>query len=176
MGVLSALTTSGWRKLGQSFAKNEAAERSVVKALGREVGVMGTAAAALASPVLVPLNLLAHGGALAVKGYRGAWRRMPGLTTLGTAAVAVPTAMLVMGRTKHHDHSSAQAMEDIGAQQAQTAQVQTTLGQMEAAAAAPAATAYSSFQEASPRIDPATASLQNGRAAQAEPNAPAIGG
>lgn len=122
MGLLHTATFSGFENLAKSFGKS--AGSSASGALGREASLMGKAAKLCAAPLLVPLNLLAHGAALTVNSYRGAFRKAPGLTALGTAAVAIPTALLVMSERKDKANSaSLQAMQEVDHAQAQTGQM-----------------------------------------------------
>ncbi len=150
MGILYEATVGGFERLAKSFAKNPSSESKAVTALGREMGVMGVSAAALLSPLLVPINLLAHGGAIAVKSYRGAWSKAPGITAMATAAVAVPVALSAM-REKQHGETPAQALDQVGAAQAETDMVQRQLSAMDAPGT------FTSMQQASPQIDAATA-------------------
>lgn len=162
MGILHAATLSGFKHLAGSFSKG--AEASTATALGREASLMGKAALFCATPLLVPLNIAAHGAAYTVKSYRGLWRRAPGLAALGTAAVVVPTALLTM-KWRGEKNDSHDQMREVDQMQGQSGQVLGMLQATEPAMPAPPAPRqeYASLQLASPQIMAAESAMPEGK-------------
>lgn len=163
-GFLYNLTFGGFEHLWDSVKPSaqavNAAERSLGQAARKEIGVMGAAGLALMSPILVPLNALAHGAAVSVKGYRSAFRRAPVTTSLVTAAIAVPTALGVMHADKKHNEVGAgQALSNNGHKLQETGHVLNVLEQTEPTATVPQQP-FSSLQLAPSAIQSASASPQ----------------
>lgn len=160
-GFLHKITFSGFEKLRDSFRPSVgAAEHSLAQAARKEVNVMGKAGMALMSPILVPLNAVAHGMAYGVKGYRGAFRRAPVTTSLVTAAIAVPTALGVMHAGKKHKETGTEQTLVANDQKLQeTGHVLGVLEQTEPPVAMPPKD-YSSLQLAPSAIQSASANVQ----------------
>ena len=165
MGILHAATLSGFKNLAGSFGKGAEASSTAKAALGREASLMGKAALVCATPLLVPLNIAAHGAALTVKSYRGAWRSAPGLTALGTAAVVVPTALLAMKWRGEKNDPRGQILE-VDQMQGQTGQVLGMLQATEPVMPAPVSRqGYASLQQANPKIMAAQSAMPEGKVA-----------
>ncbi len=168
--VISKLTTSGWKNLWHSL-RSPGAERSVMQAAERELSVMGKVGLGLAAPILIIPNALAHGAALTVKGYRGAFGRAPIVTSAVTAAVAVPAALSMLAASKKHNNPAPEQMAEVDQAQGATQQVQDVLMATEQQramqspqmAASDMAAPQSSLQEADTRIAAANSVQEQGR-------------
>lgn len=160
-GFFRNITIGGFEKLRDSFRPSVgAAEHSLGQAARKEIGAMGAAGALLLSPILVPLNAVAHGAAVGVKGYRGAFRRAPVTTSLVTAAIAVPTALGVMhAGKKHSETGTEQKLEASGQKLQETGHVLGVLEQAEPPVAVPQQP-FSSMQLAPTTIQTASANAQ----------------